>query len=608
MSSSDTSSVGSVAELSTSTPPAPASRRKGNKKVRTGCITCKIRKVKCDEAKPSCQRCVKTGRVCDGYPVLRPRASRFKSPSPTPALETADELRAFDHYKSRSAFLLGGITVAGEEFWGGLVIQLTVTEPAVRHAVLALSCLHEELCKGNEAGRLHLRNGFAFSEYGKAIAAVRSWDVTRRGPESAAIPLLVCVLFICIEFLMRYEAASQLHICQGRLILSRMEQVSLDSPSMEMIRKVLVPIYARLSLASYLFATRPEPIPVHLTTGNGCTPLTFESMSDARDMMFHLLDQGLRFTTSGKHAVYNPAADPWEVQRLKATQAHILAQLSQWNTAFTFLRTTIISETAMSKATQDLLYVFYHTATIWVGSALSPCETTYDDYVSSFAAVISHASSAIAATGSLQREDAVFTFETEYLAPIYWTAAKCRHPLLRRAALRLLEREEVKRRRENLWRARELIVIAAYIIEVEEGQEQSTYYDSLGDMYGIEGYWHHEEELRVPLTQPPSLEKPDTKFSQEELVDIGQGTSFDLPLRDAPRGPVPLVQDVKAARAITNIDPGRLQAPFGISEGSRIKNTLIGSAGADGVWITTFMDPEPGMTEWSVRKTFLKVQ
>ncbi|KAL2807765.1 hypothetical protein BJX63DRAFT_60948 [Aspergillus granulosus] len=36
-------------------------------KVRTGCITCKIRRVKCDEGKPSCSRCVSTGRKCDGY-------------------------------------------------------------------------------------------------------------------------------------------------------------------------------------------------------------------------------------------------------------------------------------------------------------------------------------------------------------------------------------------------------------------------------------------------------------------------------------------------------------------------------------------------------------
>ncbi|KAH8701545.1 hypothetical protein BGW36DRAFT_371084, partial [Talaromyces proteolyticus] len=38
-----------------------------HKKSRGGCITCKIRRKKCDEMRPSCQRCTGTGRKCDGY-------------------------------------------------------------------------------------------------------------------------------------------------------------------------------------------------------------------------------------------------------------------------------------------------------------------------------------------------------------------------------------------------------------------------------------------------------------------------------------------------------------------------------------------------------------
>lgn len=35
--------------------------------MRSGCFTCKIRRKKCDEAKPFCSRCTSTGRKCDGY-------------------------------------------------------------------------------------------------------------------------------------------------------------------------------------------------------------------------------------------------------------------------------------------------------------------------------------------------------------------------------------------------------------------------------------------------------------------------------------------------------------------------------------------------------------
>ena len=41
--------------------------RRPHRKVRTGCLTCKIRRKKCDETRPACERCTSTGRKCDGY-------------------------------------------------------------------------------------------------------------------------------------------------------------------------------------------------------------------------------------------------------------------------------------------------------------------------------------------------------------------------------------------------------------------------------------------------------------------------------------------------------------------------------------------------------------
>ncbi|CAG5180958.1 uncharacterized protein ALTATR162_LOCUS9522 [Alternaria atra] len=47
-------------------------------KVRTGCSVCKIRRVKCDETKPSCLKCTSTGRTCEGYAPPLPRKSRTR--------------------------------------------------------------------------------------------------------------------------------------------------------------------------------------------------------------------------------------------------------------------------------------------------------------------------------------------------------------------------------------------------------------------------------------------------------------------------------------------------------------------------------------------------
>lgn len=46
---------------------ASRQRNRSTKRTRDGCYTCKKRRIKCDEKKPSCQNCLKTNRVCEGY-------------------------------------------------------------------------------------------------------------------------------------------------------------------------------------------------------------------------------------------------------------------------------------------------------------------------------------------------------------------------------------------------------------------------------------------------------------------------------------------------------------------------------------------------------------
>ncbi|KAH8693207.1 hypothetical protein BGW36DRAFT_386136 [Talaromyces proteolyticus] len=53
--------------------------RAGKPKVRTGCQTCKVRRVKCDEQKPFCLRCRNLNLQCQGYPA--PIARRRKKTS-----------------------------------------------------------------------------------------------------------------------------------------------------------------------------------------------------------------------------------------------------------------------------------------------------------------------------------------------------------------------------------------------------------------------------------------------------------------------------------------------------------------------------------------------
>ncbi|EPX72481.1 transcription factor [Schizosaccharomyces octosporus yFS286] len=68
----------------TSSPPGVSNsslvKRQARKRTKTGCLTCRKRRIKCDERKPVCYNCIKSKRQCEGY-------THF--PRPTGALTAA---------------------------------------------------------------------------------------------------------------------------------------------------------------------------------------------------------------------------------------------------------------------------------------------------------------------------------------------------------------------------------------------------------------------------------------------------------------------------------------------------------------------------------------
>ncbi|EFQ26013.1 hypothetical protein CGRA01v4_14432 [Colletotrichum graminicola] len=82
--------------------------RSSKPKVRTGCKTCKIRRVKCDEARPICERCHKARIVCDGYDApstLGDTVAMKGKPKARPAGAPAPPAMA-DSLMTKSVFLL----------------------------------------------------------------------------------------------------------------------------------------------------------------------------------------------------------------------------------------------------------------------------------------------------------------------------------------------------------------------------------------------------------------------------------------------------------------------------------------------------------------------
>ncbi|KAF1846347.1 uncharacterized protein K460DRAFT_377581 [Cucurbitaria berberidis CBS 394.84] len=127
-------------------------------KVKTGCATCRTRKVKCDEKKPFCQRCVNTGRTCDGYespfrfftsqPIKNAHAGGIKSDIGLQRIwSTFIEIAPRDinllnrYFSTKTLFDVN----LGCDEEARQVLQASQTDPPIQHAVLSLRALREDL-------------------------------------------------------------------------------------------------------------------------------------------------------------------------------------------------------------------------------------------------------------------------------------------------------------------------------------------------------------------------------------------------------------------------------------------------------------------------------
>ncbi|KAK3333966.1 hypothetical protein B0T19DRAFT_142446 [Cercophora scortea] len=474
---------------------ATHSGRKGSKKVRTGCITCKIRKVKCDETKPYCVRCTKTGRRCDGYLDARTMAQRRRRsgatmPGDSPGdprtplfyeWASAEEKRSFQFFQHVTAPCLSGDYDGA--FWSGIVLQICQSEPAVKHAVLAVSALHEGMTRGTVAPYADIsdRQSFALWQYNKSIAFLL--DQMREADAKPLVPLLTCILFVCIEFMQSKDRESLIHLDQGRYILSQLgRKASSRNPEIDIIKDHLVPVYTRLSLTSLMFGGDPVAIPVSLKTSVDI-PAMFTTIDQVRYALYDFMDETLRFAKRTHQAKFSDVSSE-EMLAFEDEQDYLLRKLSKFNVAFSLYQSRAGKDSPPGSVA--LVQIHIYTTLIWVSTALASRETAFDDHVASFSAIVPLAASfmdsiaapslrdnpaAKAPTSSpspadTQRFSNMFTFEMHIIAPLYFVAVKCRHPLIRRSALNLLQRNPS--RRENLWRANIMAAIAEDIIKLEE--------------------------------------------------------------------------------------------------------------------------------------------
>ncbi|PTB34829.1 uncharacterized protein TrAFT101_008145 [Trichoderma asperellum] len=447
--------------------------RESTSKVRTGCSTCKLRRVKCDEAKPICRRCAIGSRKCV-YNAVRAASSRNVITIYLPPLQRQPVFfsnnRDLDFFDHNIAAKLDG--QFDSKFWSKLVLQLSHSEPSIRHAVSAISIIYQDV----ESSLRH-PTGYVNA----SPKAQQEWNIAVRSlstriqayPNSNLVPLVCCLLFTCIEFLRGNIESSMFHVQNGFNILAALRyncdvalnpRTNIASNDRKAIEDHIVPVFLRLNVLCSL-AGRMTP-QMYSPTAERDSPQ--KDLTDSRRRLYEVSDICLRFIDKAtlKAAIFQIDIDDL------VEQVKLQTRLDAWRDLLDDLLQRM--QAAGSSANQDalnILLIHFKVIYIWIRVCTTSSEMAPDSYHSDFEELLHYAEQIVKPGLGLVAPQPL-SFDMQILGPLYYTALKCRHPVMRRRAMEMLQ---LAPRREGLWNGHYAYVTAKRMIELEEehlnGQE-----------------------------------------------------------------------------------------------------------------------------------------
>lgn len=380
----------------------PKSGRMGKPKTRTGCITCKIRRIKCDEGKPACKRCILTGRKCDGYrqlsqpkgaashppqnAKLRPATAavqlhlviKFNHRLPPQLLEHTDasvcERRSLEFFRCRTADVMSRWVV--EDFWKYQLPQTAHYEPATRHAMIALAKMHEGVELLREASPNDPRissdmtaSRLQYARHHYNIAVSELARALRERNDSEEVALMSCALFVIFNFIAGNFTAAFFHMHNGIEILSRWKISKIGTRVLNegSLEKNLITLFGRISFHSSSLDDSTTAAEV-----DDPTMLSFPALQDAKMAMDSLTRRGICLVRMGAVLAYNPqAAERWDDLDIQAS-GHLL-DLSRWLSRFDALIASLpIPHATEDEGTIDTLRIMHLAAHTWIWAGLSP--------------------------------------------------------------------------------------------------------------------------------------------------------------------------------------------------------------------------------------------
>ncbi|PKY02705.1 hypothetical protein P168DRAFT_283461 [Aspergillus campestris IBT 28561] len=459
-------------------------RRAGRPKSRNGCSTCKARHVRCDEDRPACGQCVSTGRKCDGYnPGLTQKqlhenvleAYQHRVP-PNPdnriaVYQGTPEEREYVHtFCTLTSPVFSGFFVS--ELWGHLLPQLSHTEPAVRHAITAVAAAHRRYI--GIAGSQGSEEEFILQQYNRAIRVLVDGHLStaqRTHTSQPNLTLVNCCLFACLEMLHSNHQQALDHVDAGLQLMWQDQSAHRGPGNLPVLDLELWDHFSRLHMDLAMFGHRTWPSVVGSEEVH--IPRSFSDITQSRRILTKLMNKTMIASpnTNLQPLLLHPNMREHD-QGFLQSQHELMTHQSlyaAWSDTFNrFLQTR--QGKAADQRSVLALRIDHHFAILWTLSTTAMDEMEYDRYGSYFENIVRMAKNLLHLERSAQNsvsEMRPFCPEPGVLRALQLTATKCRDPLLRREALRIMSDNP---RKESVWDWRRSVRLGKFFIRVEEAE------------------------------------------------------------------------------------------------------------------------------------------
>ena len=350
------------------------------------------------------------------------------------------------------------------ELWRRQLPQLSECEPVVRHATAAVSAAHErELALQQDPFGTTRRNNdrFIVYHYNEAIRHLRTYLASPGGMTN--LTLITCFLFVCLEMLNGNFRQALNHLEAGLKIIQRTADQTIRSygTDRELLHlslrlNIQLEMNGRPMVAFDLDSISPEEESTDKSPA-------WSNISQARHALDRLMNRTLMFIRlAGIERTDRTHLEPQQLQLIQA--------FATWESAFKGLISKSRGPAKGDPRALLLLRMLYLVSWTWMKTCLSRQETVFDSYTSGFTEIVHCVAQVIDLDAVVDRKSTksapdMFTLETSIITGLYYTATKCRNPIIRRKAIRLLDQCT---KQEGLWNKRVVVKIAQVVMDLEE--------------------------------------------------------------------------------------------------------------------------------------------